>query len=379
MRSLAFVILIGLLGTMLIVGCGSKGGDGIVIGEYGSLSGSEATFGVSSQEGIELAAEEINAAGGALGKKIVLKVENDESLEDKVAAAVQKLINLHGAKVILGEVASGRSLVGGPVCENARIPMVTHASTNPAVTQGKKYVFRICWTDDFQGEAMAKFAFEALHAKKAGVLTAINQAYSKGLSDFFKKTFTSLGGQIVADESYQGGQKDKDFKAQLTNIKAKNPDVLFIPGYYTDVGLIATQARQAGLSIPMLGGDGWDSEELLREAKDVIEGCYYSNHYAVDEDRPEIKTFVETYKAKYKKTPDAMAALGYDAMRIVADAIERAKSTNGDAIQKALAETKDFKGVTGKITIDENHNAQKPLVVLQIHDGTLKFVKSVAP
>ncbi len=381
MRRLWGVVFCGVLSGCVLCGCAPKSGEDsnvIIIGEFGSLSGSEATFGVSTQEGIDLAAEEINAGGGVLGKKIVVKVENDESSEDKVAASVQKLISFHKAKVLIGEVASGRSMVAGPVCENAKIPMVSPASTNPKVTEGKQYVYRICWTDDFQGEAMAKFARETLHARTAAVLTAINQAYSKGLSDFFQKTFVESGGQIVATESYQGG-KDRDFKAQLTNIKQKNPDVLFVPGYYTDVGSIATQARQVGITVPLLGGDGWESDELLKQAGEVIEGCYFSTHYSVEEERPEIAKFVNAYKAKYNKVPDAMAALGYDAMRVVADAITRAGSAEGDAVQKALSATTDFNGVTGKITIDANHNAQKPLVVLQIHQGKLKFVKSVAP
>jgi len=372
--------IIGLVGlSSLGLGCArtdGPAGSEIVIGEFGSLSGSEATFGVSTKEGIDLAASEINAAGGVLGKRIVVKVENDESLEDRVAAAVQKLINYHNAVVVIGEVASGRSMVGGPICENAGVPMVTPSSTNPKVTERKKWVFRVCWTDDFQGEAMARFAYETLGARKSAVFTAINQAYSQGLAEYYEKTFKDLGGNVVATESYQGG-KDRDFKAQLTNIKSMAPDVLFIPGYYTDVGAIATQARQVGISVPLLGGDGWEAEELFTQAKDVIEGSYYSTHYSSDEERPEVSNFVTAYKAKFSKTPDAMSALGYDAMKVVADAIRRAGSVDQEAIRAALEGTKEFPGVTGSITIDENHNARKPLVVQQLKGGKPTFVKSV--
>jgi len=381
MRLLFFSMLTNITIMLMLTGCARKEqstSNEIIIGEYGSLSGSEATFGVSTKQGIDLAAAEINTAGGVLGRKIVVKVENDESLEERVAAAVQKLINYHNALVIIGEVASGRSLVGGPICENAQVPMVTPSSTNPKVTEGKRWVFRVCWTDDFQGEAMAKFAFETLGARKAAVFSALNQAYSQGLAEFFEKTFKKLGGTIVASESYQGG-KDRDFKAQLTNIKSANPDVLFIPGYYTDVGAIATQARQVGITVPMLGGDGWEAEELFTQAKEVIEGSYYSTHYSSEEKRPEVTNFVRAYKAKFGKTPDAMAALGYDAMKVVADAIKRAGTLDREAIRKALEETKDFRGVTGVITIDANHNARKPLVVQQLKNGRPTFVKTVAP
>lgn len=352
--------------------------DQIPIGHYGSLTGGTATFGTSSREGIDLAADEINAAGGVLGKKIRVYHEDDQSKPEEAVTAVQKLINQDHVVGLIGEVASSRSLAAAPIAQRSRIPMLSPSSTNPKVTQVGDYIFRACFIDPFQGAAMANFAMNQLKLKKFAVLYDVKNDYSIGLREFFIDTVKKNGGEIVADESY--GEGDIDFKAQLTKIKQDNPEAIYVPGYYTEVGLICRQARELGMPIPLMGGDGWDSDKTCEIGRDAVNGCYFTNHYSPDEDRPEVKRFVEAYKKKYDgKTPDAMAILGYDAMKMMAAAIARAGSTRGPAIRNALAATKDFPGASGTITIDKNRNAQKPIVVLKIEGGKFKFITSIKP
>ncbi|MFA0739840.1 MAG: hypothetical protein LKKZDAJK_002966 [Candidatus Fervidibacter sp.] len=377
MRSFAY-LLTALLVTL--TGCRKPEADVIKIGHFASMTGPTATFGQSTDKGIRLAMDEINRQGGVLGKKIVVITEDDAGKTEEAAAAVQKLITRDRVVAILGEVASSRSIVGGNICEARGIPMISPASTNPKVTRGKKWVFRICFTDDFQGLAMARFCYENLKAKRAAILKDRKNEYSVGLAEFFAKTFEQLGGQIVAHENYQEG--DVDFKPQLAKIKAANPDVLFVPGYYTECGLILKQARRdLGMNLPIAGGDGWDSASLIQEIRGDLEGkgVYFGNHFSPYEKRPEVQEFVKKFKERYGELPDAMAALGYDAARILADAIKRAGSTELAKIRDAIEQTKDFPGVTGRITIDKNHNARKPLLVLQIKDGKTKVVATIPP
>lgn len=349
----------------------------IVIGEYGSLTGSTATFGVSTKNGIDLAVQEANAAGGVLGRPVQVNVQDDRGKPDETATVVTRLINQDRVVAVLGEVASKLSLTAGPICQRSQIPMITPASTNPAVTKTGDYIFRICFIDPFQGAVMAKFARTTLKASKAAILYDVSQDYSKGLADYFKQTFTKLGGKIVQDSSFTSG--DPDFKAQLTSIRANEPDVVFVPGYYTEVGLIAKQAREIGLTVPLLGGDGWDSPELIKIGGKALENTYYSNHYSVEDTAPQVKEFVQKYRAKYGDAPDAMAALGYDAARILFDAIKRAGTTDAKPLRDAIAKTTDYQGVTGKISLDADRNATKPAAVLQIKDGKVHFVQTVAP
>ena len=316
--------------------------------------------------------------GGVLGQQIKIAVEDDQSKAEEAVTAVQKLINQDKAVVIIGEVASSRSLAAAPICQKSRIPMLTPASTNPKVTQVGTYIFRSCFIDPFQGAAMANFAMNKLAMKRIAILYDVKNDYSVGLRQFFIDTVKKNGGEIVTDESY--GEGDIDFSAQLTKIKATNPDGIYVPGYYTEVSLICLQARQLGIDKPLMGGDGWDSDSLFKIGREAVNGCYFSNHYSVDEDRPEVKAFVDAYKKKFNgKIPDAMAILGYDAMKIVADAIARAGNTKGKAIRDALAATKDFTGASGSITMDADRNAQKPIVILKIENGATKFVGSVKP
>lgn len=359
-------------------GCAPGGGaKEIAIGEYGSLTGNTATFGVSTRNGSEMAFEEINNSGGLLGKKIKLIVEDDESKPEEAATAVTKLINQNNVVAVLGEVASSRSLAAAPICQAAKIPMVTPSSTNPKVTQVGDFIFRVCFTDIQQGEADAKFAAKSLKLKKAALLYDVRNDYSVGLRLVFAQKFKEYGGEIVGEQSYSEG--DSDFRAQLTQLKSANPEIIYVPGYYTEVGTIARQARDLGLTVPLLGGDGWDSPRLWEIGGKALNGCYFSNHYSVDDPAPAVQKFVSTYKAKYGAAPDALAALGYDAAKILAEAIKGAGSTDGQKLRDALAQTKNFAGVTGTITIDKDRNAIKPVVMLKIVDGKFVFQEKIEP
>jgi branched-chain amino acid transport system substrate-binding protein len=357
---------------------GSSTGD-IVIGEYASMTGDTATFGISSDEGIRLALDEINAKGGVLGRKVQVITEDDQSKADEARTAAEKLISRDHVVALLGEISSSKSIAAAPAAQNAKIPMLSPGSTNPKVTEMGDYIFRACFIDSFQGEAMARFALDDLKLKKFAFLYAVNSDYSTGLRDYVKATLQKRGAQIVAEQSYTES-KDKDFKAQLTSIKNAEPEAIFVTGYYTEAGQIARQARELGITVPLIGGDGWDSDKTVQIGKQAVEGCYFANHYSPDEKRPEVQEFVNAYKAKYKgKVPDAMAILGYDAMKLMADAIQRAGSTEGPKIRDALAATKNFPGAGGSITIDAHRNAAKPIVIVKIENGQFKYVTSIKP
>jgi branched-chain amino acid transport system substrate-binding protein len=381
--------IIPLLAMGMILGlsaCNKKTADAgdneILVGHYGSLTGGKATFGLSTQKGIDLAVEAINASGGVLGRKIRVITEDDQGNPIEAMTAVTKLINKDRVVAVLGEIASSNSIAAAPVAQQNRIPMISPGSTNPEVTKKGDYIFRVCFIDPFQGLVMAKFAANSLKLKNVAVLRDIKNDYSVGLANFFVENFTKLGGVIATDISYSEG--DKDFTAQLTAIKAKNPDGIFVPGYYTEVGLLARQARKLGIKVPLMGGDGWDSSKLWEIGGDALNGCYYSNHYSVDDPSPILQKFVADFKAKYKDIPDAMAALGYDAALILADAMKRANSTKPDSVRDALAQTRNFMGVTGNTTLDENRNAVKPAVVLEVvvddkGNGKNIFKETVSP
>jgi branched-chain amino acid transport system substrate-binding protein len=360
-------------------GCDQSSSNDIVIGHLASMTGDTATFGTSADEGIRLALDEINAAGGVLGKKIKIITEDDRSVTSEARTVANKLITRDHVVALLGEIASSRSIAAAPVAQSAKIPMLTPGSTNPKVTQEGDYIFRVCFTDDFQGEAIARFAMESLGLKRFAILYAVNSDYSVGLRDRVKQYVTTHGGQILAEESYTE-KADRDFRGQLTKIKDTNPEAIFMTGYYTEAGLVARQARQLGITVPLIGGDGWDSDVSLESGGDAINGCFFTNHYSPDENRPVVQQFVAAYKAKYNgKVPDAMAVLGYDAMRVMADAIKRAGNTDGTKIRDALAATKAFPGVAGDITIDQNRNASKSIVVIEIKGGKFTYRTSIQP
>ncbi|MGC9941199.1 MAG: ABC transporter substrate-binding protein [Verrucomicrobiota bacterium] len=347
------------------------------VGEYASLTGSEATFGQSSHDGTQLAIDDLNAGGGVLGKKIDLITEDNQSLAGQSATVVRKLISSDGVVAVLGEVASSRSLEAAPICQQSGIPMISPSSTNPKVTEVGDYIFRVCFIDPFQGTVMANFALKTLKLTSVAVLSDVKSDYSLGLAKFFKQSFLAGDGKIVADENYSGG--DKDFSAQLTAIKAANPDGIFVPGYYTEVGLIALQAKQLGVNCPIFGGDGWESSSLVPIGGAALEGDFFSTHYSPEDTSPAVQNFVKEFRSKYNQTPDAMAALGYDSAMILADAIKRAGAIEGAKIRDALAATKNFPGVTGNITMDANRNASKPAVILEIKNGEFKYVETIAP
>lgn len=346
---------------------GKPASGAIVIGHFASMTGPQATFGISTDQAIRLAIKERNAKGGVKGRQIELVTIDDAGKQSEAATAVTRLINDHHAVAILGEVASSLSLAGGPIAQKAKVPMISPSSTNPDVTDVGDYIFRVCFLDDFQGWVDAKFAKENLKATKAAILYDQAQAYSSGLADYFEKAFKEMGGTIVTKQAYTGG--NLEISSQLQSIKGSGAEVVFLPGYYSDAGTIIRKAREAGITVPFLGGDGWDSEELPKIAGDAINGNYFSNHYAPEEDRPEVKNFVEKYKQEYGKTPDGLAALGYDAALVLFDAMERAPSLEGKALRDAIAATKNFTGVTGTFSIDENRNAQKSAVIVEFKDG----------
>ncbi len=359
-------------------GCNKTNDNEILIGQYGSLTGTEATFGISSDNGLKLAVEEINNSGGVLGKKIKLITYDDQGKPSEAATVVQKLINKDKVVAVIGEVASSRSKAGAPICQQNKIPMISPASTNPEVTAIGDYIFRVCFIDPFQATVLSKFAINSLHVKKIAILKDVKNAYSTGLADFFEKEFTKMGGQIVEVQSFSSG--DKDFKAQLTAIKSKNPEAIFIPAYYTDVNLISIQSREVGITVPLLGSDGWESEKLTEgKAKDALEGCYFSTHVSTENPDPNIQGFIKKYKAKYNDMPDAMSFLSYDAGMIMFDAIKRAGSVDPAKIRDEIAKTKDYDGVTGKITINDQRNAVKPAVILEIKGGQFKFKETIQP
>jgi branched-chain amino acid transport system substrate-binding protein len=381
-RTILALLLITTLFTILACerrgGTSNGGGSGpILVGYYGDLSGRTSSFGQSTKNGVEMAADEINKAGGINGRQIQIITEDDQGEPNKAATVVTKLINQDKVVALLGEVASSNSLAAAPKAQEAKVPMISPSSTNPAVTQVGDYIFRVCFIDPFQGEVMAKFAANNLKAKRAAILYDFNSDYSRGLYQFFKRSFTGLGGEVVAERSYTQG--DRDFSGQLTAIRAANVDVIYVPGYYGEVGVIANQTKQLGIKAPLLGGDGWDAPQLWQLGGAALNGDYISNHYSVDDPSPAIRKFVADYQARYKILPDALAALGYDSMKVLADAISRAGGTENAKLRDAIAATKNFAGVTGQISIDAERNAVKPAVVLKLQDSKFVYETTIYP
>ncbi len=316
-RLLGAIVFVGL--CLGLTSCGKKAGE-IVIGEYGSLTGPTATFGKSTNKGIAMAVQQANEAGGVAGATLRVITEDDQGRPEEAATAVNKLISQDQVIAVIGEVASSNSLAGAPICQKSGVPMISPSSTSVKVTEVGDYIFRVCFIDPFQGAVMAKFAAQSLRLTRVAILRDVRSDYSIGLADVFRSTFESLGGTISADESYQQG--DVDFRAPLTALIASNPQAIFVPGYYTDVGLIARQSRDLGLAVPLLGGDGWDSPKLTEIGGKAMEGCYFSNHYATDDQNPVVQEFIANYKSKYNEVPDALAALGYDAARLARPRVE---------------------------------------------------------
>jgi len=294
--------------------------DVILIGEVGSVTGPQAAFGISTRNGVELAVEEANGAGGVKGKKLAVCLYDDQSKPEEAAGATTRLINQDHVAVILGEVASSNSLAMAPLAQGAQVPMITPSSTNPKVTEIGDYIFRVCFIDPFQGYVMAKYAREDLKLANVAILKDVKSAYSEGLADVFTRKFTELGGKIVGTEAFAQG--DSDFRAQLTALKKLKPDGMYVPAYYNDVGVIARQAKELGLKAVMLGGDGWDSDKVFELGGSAVDGAYFSDHYSPEDPSPTVQNFITRYKAKYQIVPDSMAALGYDAARVAIEAMK---------------------------------------------------------
>jgi len=395
------LVVAGILVAMaaLALGCGGSGKDEIVIGEYGSLTGNDATFGQSTKKGVELALDELvaNSQGKIGGLPVRSVVEDDQGRAEEAATVVQKLINQDQVVAVIGEVASSRSLAAAPICQQAGVPMISPSSTNPAVTEKGDYIFRMCFIDPFQGTVMAKFTAQNLRLKQVAILKDLKSDYSVGLAKFFSDAFTQLGGTVLAEQTYSAG--DQDFRAQLTALKAKKPQAIFLPGYYTEAGLIARQARELGIAAPILGGDGWESDQLIQIGGEALDGCYYSNHFAVDNPDPRLQDFIKKFKAKFGGEPDAIGGLAFDAANVLFQSMQklaeadpaafrglsaaRAGSPERKAATKKLrdliATTTNYPGVTGNITLDEHRNASKPAVVLAIQDGKKVYNTTINP
>ncbi len=354
----------------------ASGGE-IPIGVYGALTGGEAAFGTSTVNGVRLAAEEINAAGGVLGRKIRLFVEDDQGRPEEAASVVTKLITSDNVIALVGENSSSQSLAAAPIAQSNGVPMVSPSSTNPTVTEKGDFIFRVCFTDPYQGKALAMFVSDKLKVTSAAILVDKKNDYSVGLAEVFRKEFGAKGGKIVAEQSYSGG--DAEFRPQLTAIKAKKPAVVFIPGFYTDAGQIAIQARDLGLNVPLIGGDGWDSPTVIEIGGKAVENSYFSDHYFVGDPRPVVQRFVEEMKKRHGKNPEATAALGYDALKIIAAAIQRAGSLDGKAIRDQIAATKDYEGVSGTITMGADRNPIKPVAMIEIANGQMNFAGWIQP
>lgn len=373
----AFLVL-----SLALTGCSGGGSEVddenvVKVGAVSPTTGPVATFGQSTLDAFNLAFEEINANGGVLGgKQLLLLNEDNQSKGEETGAAFRKLIEQEKVVAILGSVTTGDSLIGAPIAQQAKIPMLTPTSTAPAVTEAGDYIFRACFLDNYQSEAMANFAIEDLNAKTAAMIVQTDSDYSVGLGEYFASTFEAAGGQIVAEEAYL--QTDIDFNAILTNVKAANPDVVFLPAYYDTVGPIMKQARDAGIDTIFLGVDGWDSSELFSLGQGAEEGGYFCNHYSPAAEVELVKNFLGAYEEKYGKTPDALAALAYDAAYIMAQAIDEAGSTEPQAIRDALAAV-SFSGVSGGVTFDANRNPIKPIWINKVKDGKYEVAKIVEP
>ena len=348
------------IAALTLIGCNSKSST-IKFGSIGPLSGPYAVYGGDCKNGIELAVNEINAAGGINGQQIELIAEDDEGAAEKSVSAYKKLVTKDGVKFLFGSLTSGCAIAISPLAQAQKVIQIAPAATAPKLTEAGNYVFRACYDDPFQGVVGGKFAATNLNAKKAAILYDIGNDYSVGLTDNFKASFEANGGSIVALESYSTG--DKDFNAQLTKIKNANPDVVYLPDYYGTVALIVKQLRAQGINTPIVGADGWDG--LSENAGTEVLNGFYSNHYSADSTEPIVQNFVKNYKAKYSLTPTSFAALGYDAVYMLKDAILKAGKVESEAVRAALEAT-DGDYVTGHLRFNEKHNPVKGAVIVEL-------------
>ena len=374
-----------LLGACALLACERKtpsdapSRDAIRVGTVGSLTGPEAHFGLDTRDGVALALEEANADGGVDGRPLVLRAYDAQSKPEEAASATMRLVMQDRVALVIGENTSSNTLAMVPAAARAQVPLISPSSTNPRVTsEGGPYVFRVCFVDTFQGEAMAAFARRTLKLSRVALLIDLKSDYSIGLADVFRRRFRELGGEVLSEQRYAKG--DSDFRAALTRIKSSHPDAIFVPGYYSDAGPIARQARQLGIDAVLLGGDGWDSGgKLVELGGRAVEGAYYSTHFSPDNPSPAVQQFLRTYRARYGKLPDSLGALGYDAARVGIEGLRRTSGQGGPALRDAIAGIRDFQGVTGRITIGPDRNAVKSAVVVRITGGEPVFVAEVSP
>jgi branched-chain amino acid transport system substrate-binding protein len=346
------------------------------IGAYLSLSGEDAAFGIDTKEGIELAVDEANKAGGVKNRPLKVLYEDDKSNPQEATNKVLQLIDRDKVVALLGEIASSRSKAGGIIASKKKIPMITPSSTNPDVTKVGPFVFRVCYTDDIQAQAGAEFIINKLGKKRVGLLFASDDLYSSGLADEFRKEFKKRGGEVVMEKGFL--KKETNFTTYLNEIKAAKPDFIYAPIYYNQMTIIARQGKAAGIKgDSFVGADGWDANELVTDAGEELEGAYFTNMYAPDVPWPNARAFREGYNARFKHDPSSLAAMGYDATKVLADAIKRAGDDSPEAIRKALAETRDFVGATGSITFDADRNADKPIVIVQIKGKKFTYFSTV--
>lgn len=371
--------------TLVAAGCGSKDAattNEIRLGANFELTGGVAQYGQSAANGIKLAIKEANAAGGVLGKQLKLVVADNKSEPAEAGNATTKLITQDKVIAIFGPAASSNVLASTQIAQDNKIPLLTPTGTNTKITvdngKVKEFAFRSCFIDPFQGQVMASFAQKTVKAKTAAIYIDSSSDYSKSLSQNFEQVFVKNGGTIVAKEAFL--QKDQDFKAALTKIKALNPDVIYIPAYYEEVGKIIKQARELGITAPLLGSDGWDSPKLAEIAGPAaLNNTFFTNHYSAQDQDPMVQKFVESYKKEYGQEPDAFAVLGYDGALMMIDAIKRANSTDSVKIKDALAQTKDLKVLTGTLSLDANHDPIKSAVIIEMKDGKQTFKEKVNP
>lgn len=378
--SLVLVLLLGLITS----GCNNliKNDKEIILGANYEMTGALAAVAKQTVNGINLAIKQTNEQGGVLGKQIKLIIADNKSEPSESANAITKLIKNDNVKLVFGSVASSNVLATVQIAHDSKIPLITATATNPSVTmeqdQVRPYVFRTCFIDPFQGEVMANFAAKSLQAKNAVMYIDSSSDYSKGLAKIFAEKFIANGGIIIGEESFL--QKDQDFKSTLTKIKAINPDVVFIPAYYEEVGKIIRQAREIGIKSQLIGTDGWDDPKLIEIAGlSAVEGTFFSNHYSPQDQDPKVVEFVKAYKAEYNQEPSALAVLGYDCALVVIDAIKRAGSDDPEKIRQALEETKKLQITTGLLSIDNNHNPIKSAVVVEIKNGKQIFKEKINP
>jgi branched-chain amino acid transport system substrate-binding protein len=382
------------MGALLLSGCNNKkidqssanpGKDPSVpaaaaewkVGAYLSLSGAETQFGIETKEGIELAVDEVNAKGGAKGRPIKVLFEDDKSTPQETNNKVLQLVNRDKVVALLGEVGSARSKIGGLIANKYKVPMITPSATSPEITQIGPFVFRVCFTDDEQGQLGAEFIVNQLGKKRVSMLYASDDLYSSGLAQQFRDAVKKRGGEVVLEKSFL--KTETNFTTYINELRDAKPDIIYAPIYYSSMVPIARQAKAAGVPGSMfVGGDGWDADTLLTDAGAELEGAYFTNHYAPDVPWPNAQAFLKAYKERFKRDPTSLSAMGYDAAKLLFDAIGRAKGDTPEAVRDAVAETKGFQGATGVISIDPERNADKPIVIVQIKNKKFTYHSTVS-